>query len=74
MNTCHNNPKTLWATKTNKQTASGYSLFTNFSLDTTKNKLIYYRRKDYMENFCINFRELAPKTINYKKINDTINN
>ena len=40
MNTCSNNPKTLSATK---HTSSIYSLFTNCSFDTIKNKLNYYR-------------------------------
>ena len=43
MKTCLNNPKKSSKTKLNKQTPSGYSLFTHFSFDTTKNKLEYYR-------------------------------
>ena len=41
MNTCHNNPKKSSTTKINKQTPSGYSLFTHCSFDTTKNRLDY---------------------------------
>ena len=43
MNTCPNNPKKSSTTKINKHTPSGSSLFTHCSLDTTKNKLDYYR-------------------------------
>ena len=45
MKTCHNNPQKSSATKINKHTPSGYSLFTHCSFDTTKNKLDYYRGK-----------------------------
>ena len=48
MSTCHNNPKKSSTTKINKHTVSGYSLFTNCSFDTTKNKLDYYRGKNCM--------------------------
>ena len=52
MNTFHNNPEKSSITKINKHTASGYSLFTHCSFDTTKNKLDYYRGKNCMRNFC----------------------
>ena len=39
MNTCHNNPGKSSTTKINKHTPCGYSLFTQCSFDTTKNKL-----------------------------------
>ena len=51
LNTCHNNPEKLLTTKINKQTPSGYSLFTHCSLDATKNKLDYYKGKNCMKNF-----------------------
>ena len=41
MNTCHNNPEKSSTTKINKHTPSGYSVFTQCSFDTTKNKLDY---------------------------------
>ena len=37
VNTCNNNPEKSSTTKTNKQTPSGYSLFTCCSFDATKN-------------------------------------
>ena len=39
MSTCHNNPEKSSATKINKHTPSGYSMFTKCSFDLTKNKL-----------------------------------
>ena len=53
MNTCHNNPKKSSTTKINKHTPSGYSLFTDCSFDTSKNKLGYYKSKNCMKNFCL---------------------
>ena len=67
MDTCYHNPKKLSATKINKHTASGYSLFTHCSFDTTKNNFDYYRDKNCMKNFCLDSREHATKIINYEK-------
>ena len=67
MNTCHNNPKKSSTTKINKQTFSGYSLFTHCSFYKTKNKLDYYRGKNCMKNFCTDLREHAIKIINCEK-------
>ena len=67
MNTCHNNLKKLSTTKINKRTASGYSLFTNCSFDTTKNKLDYNRGKNCMKIFCLDLKEHATKIINYEE-------
>ena len=67
MNTCYNDPEKLSTTKINKNTPSGYSLFTHCSLDRTKNKLDYYRGKNCMKNFCLDLREHATKISNYEK-------
>ena len=67
MNTFNNNPEKSSTTKINKHTPSGYSLFTQFSFDTIKNKLDYYRGKNYMKKFCLYLREHAAKIINYEK-------
>ena len=48
-------------------TPSGYSLFTNFSFDSAKNKLDCYRGKDRMEKFRKNLKEHATKIIDYEK-------
>ena len=66
-NTCHNNPEKSSTIKINKHTPSGYSLFTQCSFDTTKNKLDYYTGKNCKKNFCLDLREHATKIINYKK-------
>ena len=67
MNTCHNNPEKSSTTKINKHTASGYSLFTHCSFDTTKNKLDYYRGKNCVKNVCFDLKEHATRIINYEK-------
>ena len=62
---CHNNPKKSSTTKTTKHLASGYSLFTHCSADTTKNRLDYYRGKDCMKELCKDLKDHAKKIINY---------
>ena len=73
MSTCNNNPEKPSTTEINKHAASGYSLFTQCSVDTTKNKFKakiyiknYYRGKNCMKNFCLDLREYATKVINYE--------
>ena len=75
VSTCHNNPEKLSITKINEHTASRYSLFTNYSFDTTKNKLDCYRGKDCMERFCKGLGEHVTKIVNYenKDRNDNYN-
>ena len=67
MDTCYNNPNESSTTEINKRTPSGYSLFTHYSFDKTKNKLDHYRGKDCMKKFCKDLRTHATKIINYKK-------
>ena len=67
MSTCQNNPNESSTTEINKQTPSGYSLFTHCSFDKSKNKLSHYRGKDCMKKFCKDLRTHATKIINYKK-------
>ena len=66
MSTCHGNPERSSTTKINKHTASGYSLFTHFSFDTTKNKFDYYRGKNCMKNLSRRKRT-HNKIIDYEK-------
>ena len=74
MSTCHNNPEKSSTTKINKHTSSGYSLFTNCSFDSTKNKIDCSRGKECKERFCKDLKEHATKIISYKKKrNDAIN-
>ena len=61
----HNDPKNSSTTKTNKHTASGYSLLTHCSFDTTKDKLDYYRGKNCMKIFCLDLKEHATEIISY---------
>ena len=55
MSTCQNDPNKSSTTKINKHTPSGYSIFTNFSFDESKNKISYY------------LREHSTKIINHEK-------
>ena len=62
IDTCNSNIETSSTTKVNnKQAASGYSLFTHCSFDTTKNEHNYYRGKDCMKSFCKDLKEHAKK-------------
>ena len=67
MSTCQNNLNELSTTEINKQTSSGYSIFTHCSCDQTRNKLYHYRGKDCMKKFCKDLRTHATKIINYEK-------
>ena len=67
MNTCHKNPKKSSTTKINKHAPSGYSLFTQCSFDTAKNKLHYYIGKNCMKNFCLDLSEHTTKINYYEK-------
>ena len=67
MSTCQNNPNESSTTEINKHVPSGYSLFTYCSFDKTKNKLDYYRGKDFMKKFCKDLRENTTKITNYEK-------
>ena len=64
---CQNNSKKSYTEKKTKHTASSYSLFTNYSFGTTKNKLDCYREKDCMERFCKDWREHVIKIIDCEK-------
>ena len=67
MSTCQNDPNKSSTTKINKHTPSGYSIFTNWSFDESKNKISYYRGDDCMKKFCKDLREHSTKIINYEK-------
>ena len=66
---CENDPEKSSSTKTNKHTASGYSLFSHCLFDKLKNKFDYYRGNNCMRNFPIDLREQAERKINYEKAN-----
>ena len=67
INTCHNNPEKSSTTKINQHTASGYSLFTCSSFDTTENKPDCDRGKDCMKEFCKVLKKHVTRIINYEK-------
>ena len=67
INTCYNNPEESSTAKINKHTPSGYSIFTHYSFDKSKNKLNYYRGEDCMKRFCKDLREHETKIINCEK-------
>ena len=67
ISTCYNNLEESSTTETNRHMSSGYSLFTHYSFDKTKNKLDYYTGDNCIENFCKDLREHAAKVINYEK-------
>ena len=67
MHSCQNNPEKSSTEKNTKHIPSGFSLFTNFSFDSTKNKLDCYRDKDCTERFCKGLKEHATRIINYEK-------
>ena len=74
MSTCSHNNIDKIIDKINEHTPSGYSLFTHCSLDHTKNKLDFYRGKNFVKKFCKDLKEHAAKIINYEiKRNDTTN-
>ena len=66
ISTCQNDPNKSSTAKINKHTPSGYSIFTNFSFDESKNKISYYSGDDCMKKFCKYMREHSTKIINYE--------
>ena len=67
MHSCQNNPEKSYTEKRSKHAPSGYSLFTNCSFDSAKNKLDCHKGKDCMERFCKDLIEHAMKIMNYEK-------
>ena len=67
MSTCENDPNKSSTTKINKHTPPGYSIFTNYSFDESKNKISYYRANNCMKKFCKDLREHSTRIINYEK-------
>ena len=64
----------LSATKINKHTPSGYSLFTRSSFDNTQNMLNYYRGQDCIEMLCKDLKKRCRKNnVLEKKRDDTFN-
>ena len=66
INTCQNNPEKSYTEKKALHKPSGYSLFTCYSFDKSKNERKYYRGKDSMKMFSNDVKEQAHKIINYE--------
>ena len=64
---CQNSPKNSYTQRRAKHKPSGYSLSLICSFDETKNRHKFYRRKDCIETFCRDLKELATEIINCKK-------
>ena len=69
MSTCQNDPNKSSTTKINKHAPSGYSIFTNYSFDESKNKISYYRGDGCMKKFFKDLREHSTRIIIYEKKN-----
>ena len=52
MHSCQNNSKKSYTEKIYMNILSGYSLFTQYSFDATKNKHDWYRGQDCTKSFC----------------------
>ena len=66
-NSCQNNFEKSYTEKKTKHTPFGYSIFTSYSFDQTKNKLDFYKGEGCMESLCKDLIEHAMKIINYEK-------
>ena len=65
MHSCQNNPEKSYTQKKSKHAPPGYSLFTNCSFDTRRNKLNCYKGEGCMESFCKDFKRFC-KIIDYE--------
>ena len=61
MHSYKKNSKKSYTEKKYMHIPSGYSLFTKFLFDSTKNKLDYYTGKDCMKRFCKDLKKHATK-------------
>ena len=62
-----NNPKNSYTQRKVKHKPSGYSWDLICLFDATKNRCKFYRRKDYIEKFCKDVKELAIESSNHKE-------
>ena len=60
---CHNNLNESSTIKINNHMPSGYSIFTHYSFDNTKNRLNHHRGQDSMKIICKALKEHAEKMI-----------
>ena len=64
---CQNSPKNSYTEKKAKRKPSGYAWCSISLFDDTKNKHYFYKRKDCIERFCEDLKELGTEMINFKK-------
>ena len=67
MLSCQNDPKNSCTEKKAIHEPSGWTIFTNCSLDAAKNKLDYYRGINCIKVLCKKLKDHALKIINYEK-------
>ena len=67
IDTCQNNPDLSSTTKINQHIPSGYSIYTNCSIDKSNKKLSCHRGEDCMKRFCKDLKDHATKIIDFKK-------
>ena len=67
MLSCQNNPKKSYTERKTMHTPFSYSMFTNCSFDSTKNKLDCYKGKHFMKKFCKDLRKHVTRIINHEK-------
>ena len=67
MLSCKNNLENSYKEKKVKHKPSGYAWCSICSFDDTKNRRYFYRRKDCIENFCKDLKELGAEIINFEE-------
>ena len=64
---CQNNPKNSYTEKKAKHKPSGYAWCSICSFDDTKNRRYFYRRKDCIEKFSKDLKEIGTEIINFEE-------
>ena len=67
MLSCKNNSENSYTEKKVKDKPSGYAWCSICSFDDTKNRRYFYRRKDCIEKFCKDLKELGTEIINFEE-------
>ena len=67
MKYCQNNPENSYTEKKAKHKPSGYAWCSICSFDDKKNRRYFYRRKDCIEKFCKDLKELGMEIINFEE-------
>ena len=67
MRSCKNNPENSYTKKKARHKPSGYAWRSICSFDDTKSRYCFYRRKDCIENFCKDLKELGTEIINLEE-------